>query len=568
MRIVVAAVMLLAGFAASPVLGQFVPAGPELRVNPDNADVLATNQAIAGAATGEFVVVWDRVNDDVSYGVRARRYDNAGVPQGLDFEVPTSLTHTSDRTAPAVGSDPSGTFVVVWGDQDADVVEARRFDRDGTPLGADFTLNENPVEYPNHPRVAVHPDGHFVVVWLGGPPGLDFPKVVGRLFDGTGTPLGGEFTVSGPVDGNPYYVHPDVAVAGDGTFTVVWAESQSLDDRIFGRRFDPGGAPLGAEFVVNPSPSHDGDQPAVAAAPDGRVVVVWRGAGISGQRYDAGGAPLGGEFQVSVTHPQFGDVEFPAVAAGPDGSFVVAWSHGGDTVHGRRFHADGTPDGGEVTLNTTPAELYEPGIGVVVDAEGDFVVTWLAPDDDQIIFDDLTDVMARRFSLPCGTGTVNGTEACDDGNTTAGDGCDPGCQIEPCFTCSGEPSVCTPIPFCSGGCQPMNAEKTTLVIKRLLPPAGDEVMSLRGRVASLLSGDGARVVVEGSGGPIFALTVPVAGTPCGPRDGWTLRPLLGGGNAYKNKTNALPPGARRAPPPACAATGSSTCRARSASWRR
>ncbi|TMA31572.1 MAG: hypothetical protein E6J79_19915, partial [Deltaproteobacteria bacterium] len=33
---------------------------------------------------------------------------------------------------------------------------------------------------------------------------------------------------------------------------------------------------------------------------------------------------------------------------------------------------------------------------------------------------------------------------CHDGNQTNGDGCDAECRIEPCFVCSGEPSICTP----------------------------------------------------------------------------------------------------------------------------
>ncbi|MDX2170106.1 MAG: hypothetical protein SF182_23750 [Deltaproteobacteria bacterium] len=33
---------------------------------------------------------------------------------------------------------------------------------------------------------------------------------------------------------------------------------------------------------------------------------------------------------------------------------------------------------------------------------------------------------------------------CFDGNSDDGDGCSAACQVEPCFTCSGEPSVCTP----------------------------------------------------------------------------------------------------------------------------
>jgi len=34
---------------------------------------------------------------------------------------------------------------------------------------------------------------------------------------------------------------------------------------------------------------------------------------------------------------------------------------------------------------------------------------------------------------------------CDDGNAVDGDGCDARCQVEPCFACSGTPSVCTPL---------------------------------------------------------------------------------------------------------------------------
>ena len=34
---------------------------------------------------------------------------------------------------------------------------------------------------------------------------------------------------------------------------------------------------------------------------------------------------------------------------------------------------------------------------------------------------------------------------CDDGNTTNGDGCDAECRVEPCWTCAGDPSVCTPV---------------------------------------------------------------------------------------------------------------------------
>ena len=44
----------------------------------------------------------------------------------------------------------------------------------------------------------------------------------------------------------------------------------------------------------------------------------------------------------------------------------------------------------------------------------------------------------------CGDGTiVAATEACDDGNNTAGDGCSGLCVVESGFSCTGTPSVCT-----------------------------------------------------------------------------------------------------------------------------
>jgi len=54
----------------------------------------------------------------------------------------------------------------------------------------------------------------------------------------------------------------------------------------------------------------------------------------------------------------------------------------------------------------------------------------------------------------CGGGLLDAGEACDDGNDTAGDGCDASCAVEPCWTCEGEPSTCaraTEGTSCGGG---------------------------------------------------------------------------------------------------------------------
>jgi cysteine-rich repeat protein len=59
----------------------------------------------------------------------------------------------------------------------------------------------------------------------------------------------------------------------------------------------------------------------------------------------------------------------------------------------------------------------------------------------------LLDGRAVAFSPPMSTvvSRLVGTRCtCDDGNTANGDGCDAECRVEPCWTCTGDPSTCLP----------------------------------------------------------------------------------------------------------------------------
>ncbi len=50
----------------------------------------------------------------------------------------------------------------------------------------------------------------------------------------------------------------------------------------------------------------------------------------------------------------------------------------------------------------------------------------------------------------CGDGVIDAPETCDDNDATAGDGCSDTCQVEECWSCAGEPSVCIPLGDGSG----------------------------------------------------------------------------------------------------------------------
>ena len=108
-----------------------------------------------------------------------------------------------------------------------------------------------------------------------------------------------------------------------------------------------------------------------------------------------------------------------------------------------------------------PAELVQSGTSLdltffgttlsgTIDADGRFTVFEFAPPCELAIGGRIvgeTRLVGSTAAL-CGTiaeSTISGIRCeCSDGNTANGDGCNARCQIEPCFTCSGEPSVCVP----------------------------------------------------------------------------------------------------------------------------
>ncbi len=51
-------------------------------------------------------------------------------------------------------------------------------------------------------------------------------------------------------------------------------------------------------------------------------------------------------------------------------------------------------------------------------------------------------VTLTETAASCGDGVLTGGEACDDGNMGSGDGCSATCQVEPGYSCAGQPSLC------------------------------------------------------------------------------------------------------------------------------
>ena len=348
-----------------------LPLGSEFRVNTYTTGS-QDFPAVASDANGNFVVVWNSAGQDGSgSGVFGRRFNASGVPQASEFQV-NSYT-TSYQSNAAVTSDASGNFVVVWrntASQDGGYsgIFAQRFDPSGNRLGAEFQVNSYTTGNQLRPAISSDASGDFVVVWDSNAGTGSGYGIFGQRFNGSGAAQGNEFQVNSYTTGEQLIS----AVASDagGGFVVSWVSVGQDGDiaGIFGRRFDASGTPQGSDFQVNSYTTSLQSLMRVASDENGNFVVVWNSFGqegnnygVFGQRFNASGVRQGAEFQINSYTT--GRQSVAAVAASPDGDFVVVWSSAaqdGDSygIFGQRYgdliFEDGF-DSGDLTRWSTSA---------------------------------------------------------------------------------------------------------------------------------------------------------------------------------------------------------------------
>ena len=254
--------------------------------------------------------------------------------------------------------------------------------------------------------------GDFVAVWHGpNRDGLGTFDVFLQRYDANGWQIGSEFPVN--PDGHGQQTNPDVAVASDGRFVVVY--EQTDDDQtsaqfnsltsIYVQLLNSDGTPIGGPIPVATTPARRW-APDVAIAQDGSLVVMWTNqsangsvASVSARRFDSSGTALGDEFQVNTTPLNSQVLQVSnSLAMNDQGDFVVVWSNFGPDgsdqgVFGQRFNARGERAGGEFQVNThtNDAQLTPR---VAMDGLGRFMVTWTSRLQDGSGFG----VYAQRFN--------------------------------------------------------------------------------------------------------------------------------------------------------------------------
>lgn len=279
-----------------------------------------------------------------------------------------------------VAMDGNGNYAVVWQDNrsgDYDIW-ARVFNSDGSVKIAEFKVHSNQTSNQEWAQVAMSADGKFAVTWSDNRSGTYESYM--RLFDATGTAMTGDTLVSSMSGAQDYHA---LDFAADGSFVVAFQSANDSD--IYFQRYDASGIAQGANVKVNSYTTDIQNVPDIAVADDGKFIVVWEsnaedgsGYGIYGQRFDAAGTTLGTAFKVNSTTA--GNQWLPSVAAASDGSFVVSWESdlqdgSGFGIYAQRYNSAGVAQGGEIQVNShTPGDQGSSHIDLRRD--GNFIVTW------------------------------------------------------------------------------------------------------------------------------------------------------------------------------------------------
>jgi S-layer homology domain len=306
-----------------------------------------------------------------------------------EFQVNTAIT-SAQYGATTANLGPSGNFVVTWNDEggadgDSYGVRGRLFDVTGSPLGGEFTVTAFGTNNQGYARVGSNANGDFVVTWTEGGtlPGGSY-QIYARRFNSTGAPQGGNIAV------NTYTTNvqafSSVALDSTGNFVVVWrsTEQDGSDFGVFGQLFDNAGAKVGAEFQVNQQTTGPQRDARVARRPTGEFLVVWRSpqdaqaGAIMARRYAANGTPSGGEFQVNTR--ELGYQYIPDAAYFADGSAIIVWtSYAQDGSNGGVYGQ--RLDASGVKLGpefnvNTFTTGFQGRPAVATGPDGDFAVIW------------------------------------------------------------------------------------------------------------------------------------------------------------------------------------------------
>ncbi len=437
------------------------------------------------ATSNEYLLVF---RNTTSKKILGQRLDGSFAALGSVIEIRSSATFPA-RPAVAWNAN-TNTYYVVWDEESADTQnENEIFGQLVTAAGAlsgsaqqlsdqtagSFALDLNPTVAANTAT------GGFLVAWESDDLTLGFQVRIGaRLVSSSGTASGAQFLVDVPlVDASSANVNcnfPAIAYnATAGEYLVVWSNTQNTANppnsrQILGQRLHAStGAELGTDFKIAERIGAGQSHVAWSEAANRYLIAFSANLGATNTTE----IEVFGRLVAAVGTVQ-GAADLRLSDAGPDGNvgfgagnpfvtynhahkrFLVTWTGDDDIdgaiqdeieIFGQELVGEGPSVGNE--FGTDFRISFQPAAGdtqktavlqsaVFGTTSGKYLVAWSGGNGTA------SEIFAKTFAPDtCGNSALDAGEGCDDGNTTAGDGCSSVCVVEAGFTCPTPGSACT-----------------------------------------------------------------------------------------------------------------------------
>ncbi|WP_298303440.1 RHS repeat domain-containing protein [uncultured Erythrobacter sp.] len=330
-----------------------------------NADANGQQQfsSIAADSDGNFVVVWEDDTDSNGYFQIMMRGFNADGTERFSQRTVNSVG-AGQQLKPQIAMADNGNFVVVWED-DADgnghyEIEMRGFKADGSQRFTQRTVH-NAGDGRIKPQIAMSGNGFFVVVWEDDADKNGYYQIGMRGFRFDGTERFSQRTVNSIGAGQQ--LKPQIGMADNGRFVVVWEDDADGNGHyeVEMRGFYVSGTERFAQRTVH-SAGDERRRPDVAVADDQRFVVVWEDdadkngwSQIVMRGFNADGSQRFSQRTVNTVGT--GQQLRPEITMFGSGTFIVLWDDdaSGDGLHevfARGFFASGNEKFADIIVNT------------------------------------------------------------------------------------------------------------------------------------------------------------------------------------------------------------------------
>ncbi|KAJ6245734.1 hypothetical protein M0813_20154 [Anaeramoeba flamelloides] len=358
------------------------------------------NSQICVLQNGNYVITWYEQDDDDEYwySIRAQIFDSSNQKVGSQILLKSAETTLFE---PHVCCLPNGNFVIVWNDEDLDVIDAQIFEENGDKIGSEFRVNSED----GYPRVCCLANDNFVVAWR------DSRAIKAQMYDGPNSKVGELFTVTTehdtlfdlklssllnnefafsyitldeasdeygasaqiydgpgsqvvsefdlyPLDSDYDIDYVDLCCLDNGILAFTFTKYLKSDDQdhIFARMVNSSDLnQFGNAFQVSSDTDANNLQSSIVCKGNSSFTIIWRYGDsdqsyyLKGQAYDGKDSKVGSHFEVTETKPK--DQLYPEMCILKDGNLVVTWTseNSDNDIYAQQFYEGDAPNPDEDT---------------------------------------------------------------------------------------------------------------------------------------------------------------------------------------------------------------------------